>query len=1177
MKRTLKTVAGAGHGKGEKRCGAATRASVIPRTAREENRRSAREDLLTRGYLQRRRPVSPASLPSRFALPRFRLRFLGWSWSVLIGVTASWLASAGSAWAQSNYATPYAFTTLAGVPGVSGSADGASARFFVPAGLAIDREGNVYVCDYSNHTIRRVTPAGVVTTFAGAAGVAGATNGPRLSARFSGPAGLGFDAAGNLYVAEYTGNLIRKIATDGTVSTIAGAATAGATDGPGATARFFDPEGVVADRAGNLFIADTGNNAIRKITPAGVVSTFAGLAGASGSGFVDGPGTSARFRFPISIAIDAADNLYVTDHDNHLVRKITPAGIVSTLAGGVTQAGSTDGTGTAARFNNPNGITVDAAGNVFVVERTNHLVRRITPAGVVTTLGGLAGVNGSANGTGSVARFDSAVGIVVADNGALTVSDTVNHTLRLGVLAGNAAKFPSITVPALVPAGAAVVEARALAEQPGGGVIVGVSGSYAVRPNATGRASQALLAPDYTNPQPYNLSYVVRLLANGQPDPAFTSAPGGDGTVNTVAVQTDGKIVVGGTFTTFNGVLFRNLARLNPDGKADATFVLGSGVDAQVNALAVQADGKILVGGAFQNFAGQSRPYLLRLNVNGSLDATFAPALNGTVNSLAVQADGRIVIGGAFTTVGGTARNRVARLLASGAIDPGFDPGAGGNDEVVTLALQADGKIVAGGDFTSFAGLNRTRIVRLLAAGTIDPAFSTAAANATVLSVAVQTDGTLMIGGAFTAMNGIARARLARLNADGTLDASFDPGAGANKDVRALLPRSDGTLYLGGLFDQYQGAATNEVVAVAGVAMPTTIVRAPVAFTVNAGGTALFVAEATGSGVLTYQWFKDGTAIPGATESTLTLANASAANQGSYTLQVNSSTGNVTTSTGAALTVTAGSASQIINLSVLTSIEANETFTVGFALGGAGTSGAKSLLVRAGGPSLSAYGVSNPLSDPKLQFFAGSAPAGENDNWGGGMPLSTLMAQVGAYAYTNPASKDSAFAPTQTAAANSVIVSSAAGAGAVIAEVYDATPGAENTAATPRLLNVSVLKTIPAGSVLTAGFVIRGNTTKTVLLRVVGPTLSNFGVGNPMADPKLTVYRGDGSVLATNDNWNGTAALKSAFTSVGAFSLEGTTKDAALLLNLSPGSYSAEATSANATTGAAIVEVYEVP
>ena len=1093
-------------------------------------------------------------------------RFLVWFFSLSAALV-------GPLRAQS-YATPYAFTTLAGVTASNGSTDGpaASAKFNGPSGVVLDRAGNIFVADWFNHTIRKITPGGVVSTFAGTAGVPGTADGAGDVARFRNPFGLAVDGADNLYVADVNNHAIRKITPAGVVTTLAGTiGSFGNTDTPG---RFNLPFGVALDALGNVFVADRGNNTIRKITPAGVVSTFAGTAGSSGS--TNGNGATARFNSPSGVALDGSGNVYVVEVQTSTIRKITPTADVTTFAGLSGVNGSVDGTGAAARFFAPFCIATDTAGNIYVSDTNNYVIRKITPAAMVTTLAGAVLTAGTADGTGAAARFEDVRGLVVDGAGRLIVADRGNHNIRAGS-PPSSGLIPGITIPRLVPSGASVVDARALAEQTGGGVIVAISGSYAVKPGSGG---QALVTPNYTNPQPYNLSYVVRLLANGQPDPAFTSAPGGDGTVNTVAVQSDGKILVGGTFASFNTVFFKNLARLQADGKADATFLIGSGPDAQVNAIAVQADGKILVGGAFQNFGGQSRPYLLRLSATGAVDPAFTPALNGFVNALVVQPDGKILVGGKFSSAGGAARSNLARLLATGANDPTFDPGAGANDEVVALRLQGNGALVVAGDFTTFAGSARGRIARLLATGALDPAFlSSATANSTVISLGLEAGGNIVLGGAFTQVNGVARNRLARLLADGTLDPGFDPGDGTNQDVHAVLPRADGTIFLGGLFDQYQGAAVNAVVVVAGTPVATSFLRAPAAITINTGGTARFISEATGIGALAYQWFKDGVAIAGATDATLALPNVTASSQGRYTLQVTSSGGSRITSADAALTVISGGTSQIINLSVLTSLDAPDaTFTLGFVIGGAGTSGAKPLLVRAAGPQLAQFSVGNPLADPKLQFFAGPALVGENDNWAGSSALSALMAQVGAFPYTTTTSKDAAFAATANLAtpANSVVVSSNNSTGAVIAEVYDATLASANTAATPRLINVSVLKNIPAGATLTAGFVIGGTTSKTVLVRVIGPTLAGFGVGGPLADPQLALFNGS-TQIAINDNWAGSAAVKDAMAAVGAFALDPTTKDAALLISLQPGSYSVQASGVGATAGTALVEVYEVP
>ena len=266
------------------------------------------------------------------------------------------------------------------------------------------------MADYSNSTIRRITPAGDVSTLAGPAGSTGSADGPRAAARFSSPQGVAVDTAGNVYVADTGNNTIRKITPAGIVSTLAGlAGTPGSTDGTGSAARFDGPYGVAADTAGNVYVADISNSTIRKITPAGEVTTLAGLAGSFGS--ADGTGSAARFDFPASVAVDRAGTVYVADFSSSTIRKITPAGEVSTLAGLANNYGSTDGPGSAARFLGPLGVAVDAAGNVYVADNNNHTIRKITPAGVVSTLAGLAEDPGSTDGAGSAARFSFPQGV----------------------------------------------------------------------------------------------------------------------------------------------------------------------------------------------------------------------------------------------------------------------------------------------------------------------------------------------------------------------------------------------------------------------------------------------------------------------------------------------------------------------------------------------------------------------------------------------------------------------------------------------------------------------------------------------------------------------------------------------------------------------------------------------
>jgi len=322
-------------------------------------------------------------------------------------------------------------TTLAGLAGSRGSADGTGsvARFYYPEGVAADGGGNVYVADTSNHTIRKITPAGVVTTLAGLAENRGNADGTGSAARFSDPAGLAIDSSGNIYVA--AGHTIRKITAAGEVTTLAGLAGAtgtGSADGIGSAARFYNPSGVATDGNENIYVADTFNYTIRKITAAGEVTTLAGLAGFGQS--ADGTGTEARFYLPYGVAVGSSGNVYVADSNNETIRKITPAGEVTTLAGVAGSSGSADGPGSAARFAFPLGVATDTSENIYVADSNNATIRKITPAGVVTTLAGRAGSFGSADGTGSAARFSGPVGVGVDNSGTVYVADKNNATIR---------------------------------------------------------------------------------------------------------------------------------------------------------------------------------------------------------------------------------------------------------------------------------------------------------------------------------------------------------------------------------------------------------------------------------------------------------------------------------------------------------------------------------------------------------------------------------------------------------------------------------------------------------------------------------------------------------------------------------------------------------------------------
>jgi len=343
--------------------------------------------------------------------------------------------------AQSDYATPYTFTTFAGQAGTRGYNDGTgvAAKFRLPQGVTVDSSGNVYVADTQDSTIRKITSAGVVSTLAGLPEplsvpsaipitTLSSPDGPGSAARIA-PAGIVVDKSGTLWAT--SGNSIVMVTPAGVVTTFVGGAgfpggkTSG--DGFGTAVQFNNPYGIAIDSAGNLYVADNGNDTIRKITPDGGVSTIAGLAGQFGA--TDGTGSAGRFSGPTGVAVDAAGNVFVADSGNSLIRKVTPAGVVTTLAGMADVIGSADGAGSAARFAAINGIAIDANGNLFVSD-ANNTIRMITSAGVVTTLAGTPGVTGSANGSGAAAQFNNPYGIAVDAAGDLFVADQGNDTIR---------------------------------------------------------------------------------------------------------------------------------------------------------------------------------------------------------------------------------------------------------------------------------------------------------------------------------------------------------------------------------------------------------------------------------------------------------------------------------------------------------------------------------------------------------------------------------------------------------------------------------------------------------------------------------------------------------------------------------------------------------------------------
>lgn len=350
--------------------------------------------------------------------------------------------------ANSLHSQSYSFTTLAGLAGSTGTNDGIGqqSRFTSPVGVAVDRAGTLYVADFLNHTIRKMTGSGTnwtVSTIAGQAGVPGYANGTNSDALFDRPTGIVLDSAGNIFVSERYNHTIRElqpVGNDWVVSTVAGqAGVTGHSDGTNTDALFFLPSGLAIDNSNRLYVADASNFTIRQIVQSGsnwVVSTIAGSV--TNAGFAGGFGIEALFDFPYAVTAAPDGKLYVADWGNDAIRRLSFSGngwVVDTIAGFSGAFGTNDGPGTTASFYSPAGIAADQNGNLYVVDQFNNTIRKLVPVGTnwtVTTIGGQALKAGSTDGTGPAALFKRPWGIAVdaADN--VFVADYGNSTIRGG-------------------------------------------------------------------------------------------------------------------------------------------------------------------------------------------------------------------------------------------------------------------------------------------------------------------------------------------------------------------------------------------------------------------------------------------------------------------------------------------------------------------------------------------------------------------------------------------------------------------------------------------------------------------------------------------------------------------------------------------------------------------------
>jgi sugar lactone lactonase YvrE len=334
----------------------------------------------------------------------------------------------------------YKFTNYTGNGYGHLDGDRSIAKFRSPEGIAVDKNGNVYVTEYASSIVRKITADGIVSVLGGKDMELGFTDGTSKESRFNRPHGVAVDDSLNVFVTDMKNCTVRKIDPSGKVKTIAGIpGVEGHADGSCSEATFNKPEGIAVNSKGYLYIADTYNYTIREISPDGVVKTFAGKAGEMGN--ANGKGSQSRFNMPLGIAIDGADNIYIADANydgtpsgNCTIRKISPEGEVTTIAGRAGVTGYADGKGNRARFNRPVGITVTKDGVVYIADTEADTIRKITADGVVSTIGGRYLIEAEKDGTGSGARFNDPQAITVDNKGVLFIADTFNNSIRKGEL-----------------------------------------------------------------------------------------------------------------------------------------------------------------------------------------------------------------------------------------------------------------------------------------------------------------------------------------------------------------------------------------------------------------------------------------------------------------------------------------------------------------------------------------------------------------------------------------------------------------------------------------------------------------------------------------------------------------------------------------------------------------------
>jgi sugar lactone lactonase YvrE len=1065
----------------------------------------------------------------------------------------------------------FVFTTFAGAAGQTGTADGigSAARFKEPNNLTVDGAGNIYVADSANHTIRKITPDGAVTTLAGSPGNSGSADGIGSAARFNFPRGVAVDQAGIVYVAD-TGNCtIRKITAQGEVSTLAGTPAppdgGGHADGIGAAAGFQFPWGVAVNSSGTVYVADSLNNLIRKITPTGVVTT---LAGSVAWGLTDGAGTTARFYNPSGITVDANGNLYVADTNNSRVRKVTADGVVTTLPG---------------EFGSFAGVAVDPTGNVYITARGE--VMQLSPSGATFEMGGFM-QTGSADGPANVVRFNNPISVALDGAGNLYVADFYNGTIRKGTPV--AITWP--TPPSLAegtPLSDAQLNATANVEgtfaySPAAGTYLGIgSQKLTVTFTPVGGASYTTTTaevfvtvtarkPEITWPQPAPIDYGT-LLTNTQLN-ARANVPG------TISYSEQyGALLTAGTHT-LRATLTPAETSIYPSVSAEVSLVVNPVAVIPIQIKSQPASQTVLNGASVvfsfsvtgspppryywqesrdggatwdsisnsSQYSGTETATLSISNVSSSMDGFLYRCSALTVGSGEWSQTASLHVGTSIAYLGGYFGSFAnggswAMYIGTPSKFIGYLPGRK-SAIVETFTINPDGtfsfpchELVQGGPGPG----------RLTLTGTIsapDPAHRVVSAQLTEINEGLT--GAFPTSGALTNLSGDFFTATALGVDQGTLYIIV----GYSGDFQAvvvtpnLVDGAHGTLDPSGS----QSVVTSE--------------RRRLAVTINPNAHSV--------------------------NATLSQATAATAPSSGVARRV-SGAGQTAAIQFAGLGQSVISTSRFVNIATRAYCSTGNGVTIGgFVVSG---SVPKRVLIRAIGPTLGSQGIpaGEVLQDPSVEVHDannGNVIIGSNDNWvdnANAADITTTGATIGAMALDKNDTKSAALLTTLAPGVyNFVVKGKGTGSGTVLLEVYDADPVSNGD----RFVNIATRAYASTGTgVAIGGFVISGNAPKHLLVRAVGPTLVKLGLGasEVLADPMIELHDAAqaNAIIASNDDWGAdvnASAIQTTAARVGAIPIDSSdAKSSALLVTLQPGVYSFVARGSNSTSGVVLVEVYD--